>query len=116
MRKLSVLVLLSVLGLLTGCQRMQHLVREDTCDAKAPYHAARVSAPIRSPEGLPELNTRNGLKIPETGGLPPMAAPVKGCLDQAPKFYADAQPPAAKARPLGVADLANGSGGPGKQP
>ena len=113
MKKLTALMMVVVLpGLLLGCQRMRHLVRDDSCDVKAPYHLAHSTPLIRSADGLPTAKTRNGLKVPEKPELASLAPPVKGCLDQAPKFYATVDPMGAKkpaARPVSVPDAQNKS-------
>jgi|GEM_PF-6169292 len=115
MKKLTVLMMVVLLpGLLLGCQRMRHLVRDDSCDVKAPYHLAHSTPLIRSPDGLPTANTRNGLKVPEKPEIASAAPPFSGCLDQAPKFYATVDSTAAKksavapvARPHNEDDSAN---------
>jgi len=102
--KRTILVAVLVVGALglSGCQSVRKWARPDPnslCGAGEPYLTAQSVPPLKGVEGLALPNTRNGLKIPDATQPLRQRVVKDGCLDQPPKFDADAKPAVPTKRP-----------------
>ena len=90
MRLIVVIGAVAALGALAGCHIMGG---GDSCAAHQHYETAVSAAPLHAAEGLPPANTKNALKIPDSGAEAKPRKAGDACLDHAPPFYADRPKP-----------------------